>query len=251
MLIAVLWLFVILHMSAVWLLYRYLKNPSVVDVGWASGLTMSGLIYLFCQPYSTQTLVAAILLILWGMRLGLYLWYTRIRLGHVDKRYLDLSADWKIAKPLGFFLNFQLQGLLIVVIATPFYFIGKGSPSDWHALDTLGLLLVVIGLFGETVADQQLQHFKNTSVGKVCNQGLWYYSRHPNYFFEWLVWCGFTLFALWRPYGAIALISPLTLYLIMTFVTGPMTEAGSLKKRGKDYEAYQKTTPMFFPKFKS
>lgn len=239
-----------LHMGLVWCLYRYLKNPSVVDVGWASGLTVSGLIYLFSQSCSLRSLILGFLLLLWGGRLGIYLWVTRIRIGLLDKRYETLSDSWKIAKPLGFFLNFQLQGLFILMISIPWFFSGMEAKDYLGGLDYPGILLVLIGLTGETIADNQLQQYKKNPITPVCTNGLWHYSRHPNYFFEWLVWCGFTVFGLSSPYGFIGLVSPLTLYLIMTQITGPMTERGSIKSRGQAYIDYQKTTPMFFPKLK-
>ncbi|MDP3268254.1 MAG: DUF1295 domain-containing protein [Legionella sp.] len=236
-----------IHMCVVWGIYRYLKNPSVVDVGWASGLTLSGLLYLWIPSISFRTLILGLILILWGARLGIYLWYTRIRLGHVDKRYTSLSSQWKIAKPLGFFLNFQLQALLILVISIPWYFSGAAVATNLSGLDYFALALAIGALVGETIADNQLQEFKQKNKGRVCDVGLWHYSRHPNYFFEWLIWCAFALFGFAHSYGLIGLISPLTLYLLMTQITGPMTEAESLKSRGKAYEEYQKSTPMFFP----
>lgn len=239
-----------LHMCLVWCLYRYLKNPSVVDVGWASGLTVSGLIYLFSQSCSLRTLILGFLLLLWGGRLGIYLWVTRISIGLLDKRYETLSDSWKIAKPLGFFLNFQLQGLFILMISIPWFFSGIEAKDYLGGLDYPGILLVLIGITGETIADNQLQQYKKNPIAPVCTNGLWHYSRHPNYFFEWLVWCGFTVFGLSSPDGFIGLVSPLTLYLIMTQITGPMTERGSIKSRGQAYIDYQKTTPMFFPKLK-
>ncbi|CAM2742680.1 DUF1295 domain-containing protein [Legionella worsleiensis] len=249
-LIFVVYCAVFLHMCLVWCVYRYLKNPSVVDVGWASGLTLSGLIYLFANPVSSRSLILGFILLLWGGRLGIYLWYTRIRLGHVDPRYTSLSEQWKIAKPLGFFLNFQIQGVLITLVALPWYFCGTSLVGYLTLFDYCGILLVIAGLTGETLADMQLQHFKKSPSGAVCTVGLWNYSRHPNYFFEWMVWCGFSLFALSHSYGFVGFISPLTLYLIMTQITGPMTEAGSIKSRGQAYVDYQKTTPMFFPRLK-
>ncbi|HAU0888170.1 TPA: DUF1295 domain-containing protein [Legionella pneumophila] len=240
---------IFLHMCLIWLWYRYTNNPSVVDVGWASGLTLAGLIYLNNQEFSLRSLLLVLALLAWGIRLGGYLWWTRIRLKKIDKRYLALSNDWKLAKPLGFFLNFQLQGVLICLVSIPWYFSSLETQTTLNLLDGLALMIFLTALILETVADNQLQDFKKNYPGKVCNQKLWRYCRHPNYFYEWLVWCSFTLFALSAPYGWIAIISPLTLYLIMTKITAPMTEQGSIESRGNLYIEYQKVTPMFFPKW--
>lgn len=242
-LIVVLILF--LFMCGMWLWYRYEKNPSVVDVGWAMGLTLGGLVILSSQGYTSRSMLLGMILLIWGIRLSGYLWLTRIRHHKVDERYLKLSQDWKISKPLGFFLNFQFQAFLMLILLTPWFFAAK--VMQINSLDILGILLALFAISGESLADYQLQQFKRQHSKQVCNVGLWYYSRHPNYFFEWLTWCAFTLFALSHSYGWIGLISPLTLYLIMTKVTGPMTENGSIESRGAAYLAYQKTTPMFFP----
>ncbi|KTD62697.1 DUF1295 domain-containing protein [Legionella spiritensis] len=241
--------FIVLHMSVFWVWYRIAHNPSVVDIGWASGLTFSGLIYLTSQTISLRSIILSLILILWGMRLGFYLWFTRIRHGKVDKRYQSLSDDWKIAKPLGFFLNFHLQGVLILIVSLPWLFASKAATSTPDRLDWLAFTLALFSIAMETLADYQLHRFKKIHINQVCNQGLWSLCRHPNYFFDWLTWCAFVLFALAHPVGWLAIISPLTLYWIMTQVTGPMTEKGSIKSKGELYLQYQKNTPMFFPKF--
>ncbi|KTD20230.1 DUF1295 domain-containing protein [Legionella israelensis] len=238
--------FIFLHMCAFWLWYRATNNPSVVDIGWASGLTLSGLIYLNSQMINYRTLLLSLILMAWGSRLGLYLWFTRIRHNKVDKRYTSLSENWKIAKPLGFFINFQLQGLLIFIVSLPWLFASMVRADIPNLLDWLAFVLSFFAIIMESLADYQLQRFKNSNTGKVCKQGLWRYSRHPNYFFEWLTWCAFTLFSLSHPFGWITVVSPLTLYLIMTKITGPMTEKGSIESKGETYVEYQKKTPMFF-----
>lgn len=239
--------YLVLQMSFVWLCYRILKNPSVVDVSWSIGLMMAGLIYILHQPMNSRLIVLSTLLIVWSLRLGGYLWYTRIRKGHVDKRYLQLSNNWKIAKSLGFFLNFQLQGVFILILSSVFLLTSVDSPTSMTLLDYAGTLLVIIGVIGETMADLQLYHFRESNKGKVCNVGLWNYSRHPNYFFELLVWCGFTFFALHNRYGWMGIISPLWLYIIFTKMTIPITERGSLESKGQAYIEYQNRTPIFFP----
>lgn len=241
--------FVFLHMSAFWVWYRVAHNPSVIDIGWASGLTFSGLIYLNSQTLSLRSNFLSLILIIWGLRLGLYLWFTRIRHREVDKRYTALSEDWKIAKPLGFFLNFQLQGFFILIVSLPWLFASKALITTPNILDWFALILALFAIAMETLADYQLLLFKRKHSNTVCTRGLWSLCRHPNYFFEWLTWCAFTLFALTHPFGWLAITSPLTLYWLMTQVTGPLTEKGSIESRGELYLRYQKNTPMFFPKF--
>lgn len=246
----IVYLYLFIQMSFVWIMYRLLKNPSIVDVSWSIGLMIAGLIYLFSHTMTLRTALASSLLIIWGLRLAGYLWWNRIRKGHVDKRYIELSDQWKINKSLGFFLNFQLQGLFIFIISINFYFTSYTNQSMLSVLDIIACIIVILSILGETIADRQLQRFKTTSSGQVCNVGLWRYSRHPNYFFDWLTWCGFTLFSLSHEYGYISIISPLFLYIIFTQITGPITEKGSIQSRGQAYLTYQKETSMFFPWFK-
>jgi steroid 5-alpha reductase family enzyme len=247
MIILVVLLIIIAHMSLIWLWYRMTDNPSVVDVGWASGLTLSGLVYLSQQALSARTVVLGIALMLWGIRLGGYLWWTRIRRHHVDKRYTALSHSWTIKKPLGFFINFQLQGIFIFIVSISWYFISLSPEKNLNLLDLTGLICFIFALSFEALADLQLQQFKKNRPGDVCNQKLWRFSRHPNCFFDWLSWCAFTIFALSSPYGVLSFISPLALYLIMVFMTIPITERESIKSRGQNYIEYQLITPKFFP----
>lgn len=244
----VVFLIVIVHMSLIWLWYRITNNPSVVDVGWASGLTLSGLIYLSQSSLSIRTVILGTVLLMWGIRLGGYLWWTRIRPKEVDKRYMALSHSWNIKKPLGFFINFQLQGLFIFIVSISWYFISLNPAKNISLIDLMGLILFICFLALESLADLQLQRFKKNQPGQVCNQKLWRLSRHPNCFFEWLIWCSFTLFALSTPYWVLSLFSPLALYVIMVFITIPITERESVKSRGQAYIEYQSTTPAFFPK---
>ena len=239
---------IFIHMSLVWLWYRFTKNPSVVDVGWATGLTIIGLFYLYSSPISSKKILLSLVLLIWGLRLGGYLWYTRIRLHLVDKRYTQLSEQWKLSKPLGFLLNFQFQGVLILIVSLPWYFISQ-IPADSYlsAIDSLMVLLALLSIAAESIADYQLQFFKALHPGKVCDVGLWFYSRHPNYFFEWLTWCAFASLAFPASLSFLAWISPLVLFLIMTRMTGPLTEKGSIQSRGELYLQYQKITPLFFP----
>ena len=241
------WLCVVLLMGAVWLFYKITGNPSIVDTAWSIGHWLAGTVLLFANGSNPRSLLLWAALTAWALRLAGYLYWTRIRVGHIDKRYIELSKDWRIAPSLGFFFNFQLQALLIMPLVTSFYLNGQSHNTSLTGVDILGLCIVFVAITLETIADLQLRQFLRAHKGKVCNVGWWQYSRHPNYFFEWLVWVGFALTALTTTHGWLAVVSPLTLYLIMTKVTGPMTERSSLASRGKAYQDYQASTSYFFP----
>lgn len=248
--IALVVIYLFLQMSVMWALYRLLKNPSVIDVSWSLGLMISGFIYLSMAPFSFRIVIIGFLLMVWALRLAVYLWYTRIKIGHVDKRYTELSNNWKISPSLGFFINFQFQGLLILSISSVFFIISKSDLTTITPIDITAFFIIAFGIIGETIADFQLQHFKSHYQGQVCNLGLWQYSRHPNYFFDWLSWVGFALFGIQSSMGIFASISPLILYIIFTQITGPLTERGSIQSRGERYANYQQQTSFFFPWFK-
>lgn len=247
----VVFVYLTLQMLITWLIAQYINNPSVIDVAWPLGLVIAGFIYLYSPPLSTRNVVVGIILLIWGLRLARHLFFTRIKKGIVDKRYAALSEKWKINKSIGFLFHFQLQGWLIFAISTVFFFVSSvENANHLNALDYLAMICCVVGIVGESISDKQLLKFKQTHQKQVCDVGLWYFSRHPNCFFDWLTWFGFALFAVSAHYGWLSFISPLLIYLIMAKGTIPITEAGSIKSRGDLYIKYQKNTSMFFPWFK-
>ena len=107
-----------------------------------------------------------------------------------------------------------------------------------------------MALAGEALADRPLEWFKKDpkNRGRVCQVGLWRYSRHPNYFFEWLAWMAFALFALPSPLGFLSLACPALMLWFLLKVTGiPATEAQALRSKGEAYREYQQSTSAFFP----
>ena len=105
-------------------------------------------------------------------------------------------------------------------------------------------------IVGETVADRQLANWRKdpNNKGRTCRSGLWRYSRHPNYFCEWLMWCAYAALAWPGPLGPVALGAPALLLFLVLKVTGiPPTEARALASRGADYRRYQRTTSAFVP----
>lgn len=239
---------IFLYMTAVWFIASVLKNPSFVDVAWSLGLALTGWLFLSTN-LNQRTILIGLLLSAWALRLAGYLWYSRVRKGEVDKRYTELSQSWTINKKLGFFLNFQLQGIFIFIIASVFYFVQQSKDLTPAWLDWTAMILICCSIVGESVADWQLQRFKAKHRSQVCDVGLWRFTRHPNYFFDWLSWCGFYLCALNAPMGLFAFYSPLMLYVIFTKITGPITEQASIASRGQAFIEYQSKTPYFFPKF--
>ncbi|MFM8471592.1 MAG: DUF1295 domain-containing protein [Limisphaerales bacterium] len=252
--------FVIVEMTITWLVARALRNNGIVDVVWSAGFAPIALLYLLGRKYQPEQCVWFVLMVaVWSLRLGAHL---ALRIAkhhpHEDVRYAKLRSDWGINADRKMFWFFQLQGALQVVLSVPFLFAcsrptdPKVPPaSDWFAL--AGFAFWLLGLLGESLADRQLARFRANPAnkGKVCQAGLWNYSRHPNYFFEWLVWVGYAVFALGSPWGWIGLIAPALMLHFLLNVTGiPMTEELSLKSKGDAYREYQRTTSAFMPWWK-
>lgn len=238
-------------MFITWLFYLKDKNPGVVDVSWGIGILLSGIWYLFHLEQTLPVYIIGSLLILWACRLSGFLWYTRVRPKHIEKRYFDIAKSWSVRKDLGFLGNFLIQAFLLSFIAIPFLFM-DGSQTQITIIQMVASVVIVIGILGEALADQQLYRFKkeNTKANQICEKGLWYYSRHPNYFFEIVTWIGFSLFVIEQPYGYIAFISPITLVIIMVFITGRITERVSVQSKGEQFIQYQQSTSMIVPWFK-
>ncbi|MEO6882975.1 MAG: DUF1295 domain-containing protein [Bacteroidia bacterium] len=236
----------------VWLLQKKLKNAGIVDIFWSYNFPIIALIYFFLgNGFQQRKILIIIMVIIWGARLGTYL-LVRIfsHLHTEDGRYKQLREEWSPNINFRFFLFFQIQAISNVFLSIPFLIICINPNPKINFLEYFGALLWIIAIIGESVADRQLQVFKNNleNKGKVCDKGLWNYSRHPNYFFEWLIWVSYFVFALGSPFGWISIICPLSMLFLLFKVTGiPMTEEQSIRSKGDAYRAYQQTTSSFFP----
>jgi steroid 5-alpha reductase family enzyme len=190
---------------------------------------------------------------LWGVRLAIYLLFTRVIGQPEEGRYVQLRREWGGNLPLKFLAFFQFQALLCIVLSTPFLVAALNARPRLSFLEYAAAALWLFAFAGELLADRQLHAFKANPAnrGRTCRAGLWKYSRHPNYFFEWLIWVAFALFAMSSPYGYLALVSPLLILFFLFRVTGiPATEAQALRTKGEDYRQYQRTTSAFVPWFR-
>jgi steroid 5-alpha reductase family enzyme len=188
------------------------------------------------------------LYIFWSLRLSTHL-YLRIAKNGEDKRYLELKRKWKVWYGLNFFFLFQAEVFLTIVLSIP---IVLHYPNSLVWQNYLSLFIFCVAVTGETIADKQLADFikSNNDRSKVCNVGLWKYSRHPNYFCEWLIWISFTVCAMTSTQWWYGLIPAVVMYLMLTKVTGiPPAETSSLASKRENYLQYQKVTNAFFPWF--
>jgi steroid 5-alpha reductase family enzyme len=235
-----------------WWLSVRLNNYSFVDVTWALSFAPMAVWYgVSGAGWASRRWVVGLLVAGWSLRLGLYLW--RRVAGHhpaEDVRYAVLREKWKANPPKAFFWFFMAQAVLVWLLMLPVYLVASRTEVGWHPLEVGGLLLWLGGLVGEGLADAQLAKFKreNRDPKAICTVGLWHYSRHPNYFFQSLLWWGLFLMALPAEWGWLALLAPLAMLHFLLNVTGiPLTEKLAVAKRGEVYREYQRTTSAFVP----
>lgn len=252
------WILIILAIAisvsyfAIFWIIQYLINDSgVVDVGWGASVALIGVFFCaFTDGNPTRRWIAAMLITAWAIRLSVYL-YLRWRKHPEDARYAALKKKWGASAQLRMFRFYQMQGLGSVLFALPLLCIGFNQ-AELGWFDGLGILIWIVSVVGEAVADHQLHRFRQDPAnrGEVCNQGLWRFSRHPNYFFEWLHWWTYVCFAITAPLGWLTVVCPVAMWFFLNRVTGiPLTEIQAIKSRGDKYRAYQSTTSAFFPWF--
>lgn len=233
-----------------WIWQQRSQNAGIVDVLWA--LSLSGLAFFYAIGGAGDMalrLVAGLVMGLWYLRLGLHL-AQRVLGEPEDGRYMYLRQYWGDKSGFYYFWFFQFQALLAWGFAWPTYVISQGQLNEFAWPQYLAIIVVVIAISGVTLADKQLQAFRDdpANKGKVCEQGLWYYSRHPNYFFEWLHWFAYPLLAMGIAGGFWLWLAPLIMLLFLYFVTGiPYTEQQAIRSRGEAYKRYQQTTSAFIP----
>lgn len=244
------WLLVAAMMTAGWRWQQRRHNAGIVDVLWATGLAASAvLLAALGRGAVAPRLCLALLGGLWGARLAWHLW-RRVRVEGEDGRYRQLRAQWGDG-PLRWFAFFQAQAALVALFALPFLAVA-GNPRTQPVWLLAGVLVWLLGVGGEGLADAQLARFRANPAhrGKTCRTGLWRYSRHPNYFFEWLHWFAYVALAYGAPRAWLAWLGPLVMFVFLRWLSGiPWTEAQALRTRGDDYRAYQQSTPMLFPWF--
>ena len=241
-------------MFVLWLIHLKTGNAAIVDFGWSLGLAVFALLYAWLGPgYYLRKWLLAALVTFWGIRLALHLLFDRVIGKPEEGRYQALRREWGGNIKLKFLMFFEFQAVLDVFLSLPFLLACLNPTPEISLLEYTGLGVGVLSIAGEAVADAQLKRFKSdpASKGKTCRVGLWNYSRHPNYFFEWLIWMAYFLYALSSPYGVVSILCPLLMLYFLFRVTGiPATEAQALRSRGDDYRNYQQTTSAFVPWFK-
>jgi len=236
-----------------WLYQARHREASVVDAIWALGIGSAIAFYGLegAGDPARRALVGATGGY-WGFRLGTYLLRHRVIGKPEDARYRKLRDMWGPGANRNFFFFFQFQAVLVLLFSLPAWVACNDLSRGLSVTDWIGAAVAIGAIGGESLADRQLTRFRANPAnkGKTCREGLWRYSRHPNYFFEWLHWFSYVIYGLGAANWWVTLLGPVLMFWFLYKITGiPWTEEQAIKSRGDDYRAYQRETSMFIPWF--
>jgi steroid 5-alpha reductase family enzyme len=242
-------------MTGAWVVQQRTGNSGWVDTIWTFSLGLVGAASALWPVAGTaanarQWLVAALVAI-WSLRLGLHI---AVRTSGIadDPRYAAFAREWGVDSPRKMFVFLQNQGFGSIPLVFSIFVAAHFPHAMLRPQDYLAALILLSGIAGEALADAQLKRFRQrpANQGRVCDVGLWRWSRHPNYFFEWLGWLAYPVIAISPDYGWgwATLLAPAFMYWILVHVTGiPPLETQMLRSRGERYRDYQSRTSIFFP----
>jgi len=239
-----------MFMTILWWTHGRRGNAGIVDVAWTLGVGLLSLLYCATAIDGdwSRRAILSLIVATWSGRLAWHIMH-RVRRMPEDGRYTALKEAWGAEAPRKMFVFFMFQAVAAIAFSLPML-VAAANSAPLGITDYLAIAVAVVALSGEAIADRQLQTFRENpaSRGKTCRYGLWRYSRHPNYFFEWLHWFTYVLLAWSAPYGWLTLLAPLVMLHFVLNVTGvPPTEKQAILSRGDDYRLYQQETSVFFP----
>jgi len=245
------WILAAVVMALLWVWQLKLRNAGIVDAGWAflvGGLAVFDAV--LGDGWAPRRAAIAFMMGSWGARLAVFLLYDRVFGRREDGRYAELRRTRGEGADSWFFWFFEAQALAATFFSLPALLVVMNGEEGFSPFERIAAGLWIAAFTGEVTADRQLERFKSDPAnrGHTCQAGLWRYSRHPNYFFEWLMWVAYGTFALGSPWGWMALLCPATMIVLLFKVTGiPASEAQAIRSRGDEYREYQRTTSAFVP----
>jgi steroid 5-alpha reductase family enzyme len=240
---------ILLYMTCWFIAAQIRGRNDIADVAWGLGFILSAAVSLVARgAYPLRGMLVSSLVLIWGVRLALHI-HIRNRGRGEDPRYRKWREEWGRWFVLRSFLQvFMLQGLLLLLVATPVVFVNQAPAAPLGWLDVLGLAIWLYGFAFEAIGDWQLLRFIRNPVnkGRLMTAGLWRYTRHPNYFGEVTLWWGIWLMTLALPGGWLTIIGPLTITILILKVSGiPMLEKPYEERA--DFQEYKRRTSAFFP----
>ncbi|MEO8927379.1 MAG: DUF1295 domain-containing protein [Caulobacteraceae bacterium] len=247
-----------LAMTGAWLLQRATGNGGWVDVVWTFATGAGGVVYALAPtagyaPGPRAILVAALVAV-WSLRLGLHLAVRSARAEGEDARYAYFRKKWGAAFEGRLLVFLQIQALASALLTLSVLVAARNPAPGLRWIDFAAAAILVAAILGEGLADRQLAKFKSypPNRGAICDVGLWSWSRHPNYFFEWFGWLAYPVIAIdlgggW-PWGWVALSGPAFMFYLLRFASGvPPTEAAMARSRGAAFADYRARVSTFFP----
>lgn len=241
---------VLIFFFMLWLWQRRFGDASIVDVFWSWSIGLLALLYAGLGSGAVWPRVLLALLVgLWAMRLATYLGMRYAGKSKEDERYTQLRQEWGDQQQWKMLRFYCFQGIASWVVALAFLPIVYSAGTPHWLLLALAGGWWLFAVFNESLADAQLLAFRKAeNKGKVCQVGWWRYSRHPNYFFEWLHWCCYPLLAICAGWwGLLALIAPVFMYIALTRLTGVNANEEHTRSSRPGYADYVQNTNAFFP----
>lgn len=233
-----------------WLISLKINNYAIVDFCWSFNFFLISLyIFMFSFERNLPQILFLGMVSLWSLRLAIYLFFARVYQKEEEGRYKTLREKWKSNQALKFLGFFLLQAITNVILSITFLFVLEVKPIlSWNQI--IAIVLFFIAFFGETISDLQLYIYKKDprNSNKVLQSGLWKYSRHPNYFFEILIWFSYGLYLFHTKYEYLSFFSFLIIIFFILKVTGiPVTEEQNISSKGKEYLEYIHNTSPLIP----
>ncbi len=240
-------------LTGLWWVSVRRRDASIIDIYWGPGFAVIAWIAVSLSPDPGAAAIAlAVLVSLWGVRLGAYLW-SRNHGKPEDPRYAAMRKNYSGDEAFGrasLTRIFYLQGVLMWLISLPIQVAAVAGIPSTGALAILGLVVFATGFAFESIGDYQLAAFKRepSNRGKVMDTGLWRYTRHPNYFGDACVWWGLFLIAAEAPAARWTVFAPALMTYLLVRVTGKKLLEEGLRRSKPEYAAYIERTSSFFPR---
>ena len=240
-----------LAMTGAWFVQRVTGLSGWIDTIWSLSVGLGGIAAaLFAHGAFGRRMTILVIIAAWALRLGSHIG-TRTKGGDEDPRYAKITEGWGDSAAWRLFLFLQLQAQAAFILIFAVYLAATNDGTYPSGTDFFAALIAAVALVGEAISDAQLSQFRKTPQAKteLCETGLWQYSRHPNYFFEWLFWCSWPLFAVSTSISSlISLLAPALMYWLLVHVSGiPLLEEHMLRSRGDKFRTLQRRINAFFP----
>ena len=241
-----------LAMAASWVVQRMTGRSGWIDTIWSFAVSIGGVTAsVFANGAFGRRMTILVIVAAWALRLGSHIGKRTKGADEEDPRYAKLMEAWGDSAGWRLFLFLQVQALAAFILVLAIYLAAANDEAFPGGQDFLAMFIALAALAGETISDEQLSRFRKEPQAKteVCEVGFWRYSRHPNYFFEWLFWCCWPAFAVSTSLSSLlSLLAPALMYWLLVHVSGiPPLEEHMLHSRGDKFRALQRRVNAFFP----